>query len=182
MNSKMLQYCHYQLTEQERGMYSQYSSRLAFLEAELLNEYRIVSKDFRFFLVATSLVRNLSDDDLIAAIDSQQVVLPAPLIDKHVFARNVQACEEKIEMLTARMQQLDREAAFSSSASSAKTKVEEMKMIAMQVGSLEHDKYELSLRIPIDTRQYYSGISEILDEILELSLKRARLFVIRDIV
>jgi len=166
----------------QQNAYSKYAMKIAFLESELLNEYRVDRKDFRFFLVATSLVRNLSDDDLVAAIDLRQVGLPMPLIDKNIFLRNLQAYDEKIEHLVARMQQLDREAAFASTSATAKTKIDEMKTIAMHIGATEFEKYELSLRIPVDTRAYYSGISSILEEILDLSLKKAKLFMVSEMI
>jgi hypothetical protein len=171
------------LRYEERMAYSQYSLRIEELERELEELYHISKSEGQYptYFMACSLAKHMSDDDLSSAIESRIVSLPSPFIDKSLFQKNIQSMQETIERHNGRLYDLERDTVIllgmeEEMKQSIVAKREEMQQVAMHIGILNYQIYELSNRIPVNAREFFLSISRIIEELTEIHMKRAELF------
>lgn len=99
------------LGSNNRMSYSNISARISQLEMQLKREFNIEQdpETWRHYIIAYSLSKNLSDEELQVALMTDLIVLPLPFMDKIIFRNRMLQYEDAIDRHNTRLYDLERE-------------------------------------------------------------------------
>ena len=158
------------LTKEESVRFIQLSNQISYLEFELAEKYDVRKENYRLYTISATMIPNFDKDELIRALDLNQIMMPPNTIDFDYMQSLCSRLKKRYEEQTNKVMELKSEIEILSKKSVTTEreayeymeKVDKLKNMSMLLGETKYDLLELSRKVPIDLRQFYREVDRLL--------------------